>query len=165
MTKIKRDRSEIIGYLLWVLAPLVIFWNEIIGITHGEITYHDLNPVNFLVMLVVFSLAGYAFIEAFWSYRNPFAKIENGFIVICPRPFDKEIVKISDIVKFRESLQHEKQKIFFFHSAWTTWMLKIDLANSITLSIPLHHKKREAVIKFLKDNKIFVENASRDMTI
>jgi len=158
MNIIERNRSEILNYLSWVFLPLILFWKYIILFVHGGYAYHELNPVNILQILAVSFLICYPVIQSYWAYKNPFARIKDGSLVICPRPFDKDIIKIHDIKKVRESLTRGKEKVFNFNYEYTRWVLMIDLSNTMTITMPLDQKKRESLITLLIDNNIIVES-------
>src|SRR5574341_1034186 len=162
MNTIKRNRTEILNYLSWVLVPAFLFRKEIIAFVHGNFAYHNLNPVDLLWILIGSFMIGYPVIESYWAYKNPFARIEAGLLVICPRPFNRETIKISDIKKVRESLTHGSQKIFGFNSKYTTWVLMVDLLNSMTITIPLHQKNRVGLMTLLADNNIAVESDKKE---
>ena len=161
MITIERNRSEILNYFLWVFLPLILVRKYIVEFAQGGYAYHDLNPVNILQILTVSFLICYPVIQTYWAYKNPFARIKDGFLVICPRPFDKDIIKICDIEKVRESLTRGNEKVFNFNYEYTNWVLMIDLLNTMTITMPLDQKKRESLITLLTDNNIIVESVCK----
>ncbi len=159
MNKLERSSSEIFSPLKWAFLPPILFWKQIVEFVLGKYNFNDLNPTNLLFIFLAFSIICYSLLESYWAYKNPVAKIEEGFLVLCPRPFEKEIIRLADIKNVRESLFKGKQKIFKLNFDYTTWTLMVDLSNSMTITKQLDQKKRTSLIEFLSKNQITVVSA------
>lgn len=155
MNKVERNRAEMLGNIPWLIFLAWWVWTNI----RPENVDLGTNPAKILILGIVIVFVGHAIAQIIWLFRNPFALIEKGSLIICPSPFRKETIKIESIVKIRETLSREKQKIFGFNAYHNVWILMFDYSNGVTINVPLggHLKKREELAKLLTENNINLE--------
>ena len=155
MNKVERSRAEMLGNIPWLIFLAWWGWTNL----RSENVDLGTNPVKILMLGIVIVFVGYAIAQIIWLFSNPFALIEKGNLIICPSPFQKETIKIETLVKIRETLSREKQKIFGFNAYHNVWILVFDYSNGVTVNVPLsgYSKKREELTKLLTENNINIE--------